>query len=237
MVDTVSIAPAAGLPDIAFGGAVDALAPLVSDALGVLAALGGSQWGIYLGGAPVVVADTVLDLGYTKTYTVSDYPIEGGSFASYDKVETPFEGRVRFAAGGSADVRQALIDSVESVVSDLNLYDIVTPDVVYVNANVVREEYRRTQSDGGASLLTIDVSVQEIRILSGDSTTSNPSDPASADQTNGGTVQGQGPANAAGPGGSARRCGTGAIGCRQAQYQALPRSRAPPGTNRVGVRN
>lgn len=190
MVDTVNIAAAVGLPDIVLGPVAVALAPLTSDDLGVLALLGASQWGIYQDGTPVIVADTVLDLSYMKSYAVSDYPVEGGSFASYNKVETPFEGRIRFTSGGSPDVRAALIASVEGVVADLNLYDIVTPDQVYINANVVREEYRRTNTDGGASLLTIDVSVQEIRILSGDTTGASTADPASADQQNGGTVQG-----------------------------------------------
>ena len=190
MVDVVNIAPAAGLPDLLFGDdVVDAAAvPLVADDLSALAAFGSAPWGIYQGGAPVVVADTVLDLGYAKAYTISDYPIEDGGFSSYDSVEQPFEGRVRLAAGGSPDVRQALIDSVEGILGDLNTYDFVTPDRVYVNVNVVREEYRRTNQDGGASLLVVEVAVQEVRILSGD-TMNSTSDPASADQQNGGTVQ------------------------------------------------
>ena len=193
MVDVVNMAPAPGLPDLDFGDAVvAAVAPLVADDLGVLAALGASPWGVYSGGAPVVVADTVVDLGYTKSYTVSDYPIEDGGFASYNKVEQPFEARVRLASGGSTSVRQALIDSVEGVIGDLNLYDVVTPDQVYVNANLVREEYRRTATDGGASLVAMDIVVQEVRILSGNGM-SNTADPASANQQNGGTVQGQDP--------------------------------------------
>ncbi len=192
MADIVNIAPALGLPDLTFGGVIATVAALTSDDLGALAALSSSPWGLYSGGAPVVIADTVVDLDYNKSYAISDYPIEGGSFASYNKVEQPFEGRIRFASGGSADVRKALIASVEGVIGDLNLYDVVTPEGVYINANVVREEFRRTATEGGASLLTMDVSVQEVRILSGDTTT-NTASPASADQQNSGTVQGQTP--------------------------------------------
>lgn len=190
MADVVNIAAADGLPDILLPALpVPPAVAMVADALGALSALGSAPWGIYQGGAPVVVADTVLDLSYNKAYAISDYPIEGGGFASYNKVETPYEGRVRFASGGSPDVRAALIASVEGVVGDLNLYDVVTPDQVYVNANVVREEYRRTSTEGGASLLTMDVSVQEVRILSGAATGQSTADPASEDQQNGGTVQ------------------------------------------------
>ena len=188
MVDTVSIAPAAGLPDILIGGVVAPVALLTSDALGVLSALGSSPWGIYQGGSPIVVADTVTDFGYGKAYAVSNYPIEDGGFASYDKVEQPYEVRIRFASGGDAGKRQALIDSVDAIASDLNLYDIVTPDAVYMNGNVTRPEYRRTNTDGGASMLQVDVTVEEIRILSGQAMT-NTADPSSAAQQNGGTVQ------------------------------------------------
>ena len=189
MVDIVPIAPAAGLPDLDFGPiSVASVAPLLSDAISVLAAFGPQPWGIYSDGEPVVIADTVLDLGYSKTYTISDYPIEDGGFASYDKVEQPYEGRVRFASGGSPDVRAALLASIEGIVGDLNLYDVVTPDEVYVNANLTRQEYRRTQSEAGGSLLQVDVTLQEVRILSGDMTTDT-ADPASSDQQNGGTVQ------------------------------------------------
>jgi hypothetical protein len=191
MADILDIASAAGLPDILFGSVIAAPIPLVADALTALAALGPQPWGIYSGGAPVVIADTVVDLGYVKGYTISDYPIEDGGFASYDKVELPYEGRVRFVSGGSPSVRQALLGSVEGIIGDLNLYDVVTPDEVYVNANLVRMEYRRSNQEGGGSLLAMDVSVQEVRVSS-DGGTSGTADPASADQQNGGTVQPQG---------------------------------------------
>ena len=178
------------MPDLLFGVAPASVVLLDSDDLTAFAALGPSPWGIYQNGAPIVVADTVADIGYVKAYTISDYPIEDGGFASYDKVETPFEGRVRFASGGSSDVRQALLLSIEGIIGDLNFYDLVTPDRIYINANVVREEYRRTQQEAGASLLTIDVALQEVRILSGDIMNAT-QDPASADQQNGGTVQAQ----------------------------------------------
>ena len=189
MVDIVNIAAAIGLPDIALGPVSDVLAPLAADALDVLSAFGASPWGLYSGGSPIITADTVLDVGYNKAYSISGFPVEQGAFASYDSIEQPFEGRIRFVAGGSPAARQDLIDSVDSVVGDLNTYDLVTPDRIYINANVIREEYRRSNEEGGASILAIEVSVQEVRILSDDSAGSNTADPASADPVNGGVVQ------------------------------------------------
>lgn len=188
MVDVVNLPPLPGLPDIQLAD-LSALPASLTTALtaddpAVLAALGSAPWGIYSGGLPVVVADTVAEVGYSKGYTISDFPVEQGAFASFDSVEQPFEGRVRLATGGSAAARQVLIDSVETVLGDLNTYDLVTPDRIYINANVTREEYKRSTP----SLLEIDVGVQEIRILASSTTGQNTADPASADPVNGGTV-------------------------------------------------
>lgn len=190
MFDIVNLAAAAGLPDIALAPGVAAIAPLLTDDPSALAALGSAQWGIFssANGSPVVIADTCLDLGYIKGFQVSDFVIESGGFISYDSVEQQFEARVRVASGGSADVRAALIESVEGILGDLNLYDVVTPDKIYVQANLVREEYRRTVQDAGGSLLQMDLTLQEVRELQSQSGQAT-QDPASADQQNGGVVQ------------------------------------------------
>ena len=54
------------------------------------------QWGIFLDGDPVVVADNVLTFGFKKSARISKYPQEQGAFASYNKVATPAEPGLRF---------------------------------------------------------------------------------------------------------------------------------------------
>ena len=53
------------------------------------------QWGLYQGGAPVIIAETVTAVDYRKEYTISDYPVEEGGFESFDKVELPGDFHLR----------------------------------------------------------------------------------------------------------------------------------------------
>ena len=95
-----------------------AISLLVNQAIRFLVAPFSAQWGIYKDGLPVVVADSVVSFGFKKDWNIADYPVEEGSFESYDKVETPFGARVRFASGGSTANRQALLQSIEAIAGD-----------------------------------------------------------------------------------------------------------------------
>src|ERR1035437_8692835 len=93
-------------------------------------------WGVYLGGQSVVSFDTFLGVDYRQGWAISDYPVENGAFESYDKVDLPYAVRVRFAAGGSAANRQALLETVAVISETLDFYDVITPEVIYQNCNV-----------------------------------------------------------------------------------------------------
>lgn len=145
------------------------------------------RWGIYRHGRNVVTADTVVSVDYKQDWTISDYQQEQGAFQSYNKVQSPFDGRVRFASGGDLENRQALLNSIAAIAGTTNLYDIVTPEKTYRNVNVIHYDYRR-RSDHGLGLMTIDVWLMEVRV---DVQTAfvNTKTPAGADPVNGGTVQ------------------------------------------------
>jgi hypothetical protein len=119
-------------------------------------------WGIYLDGAPVVIADTVTELDYRQEWSVADYPVERGGFESYDKVNTPFRIRIQFASGGSVANRESLLDSIAAIGDPLTLYDVVTPEAVYTSVNVERYDYRRSATNG-LGLMIVNVDVLEIR--------------------------------------------------------------------------
>lgn len=144
------------------------------------------QWGIYLGGVPVVVADTVTAFDYKAEEVVADYPLERGSFESYDKVDRPWEARFQFVAGGSEANRSALLASADAVLGTLELYDVVTPEIVYRRGNVTRYDYRRTTANG-VGLIVVDVMLQEVRIQ-GAKGTSAAQSPSGADPEHGGAV-------------------------------------------------
>lgn len=176
---------------------------LVADALSLIFRGRAPGWGIYRGGVPVVVADSVTAFDFRKQWAISDYPVERGSFESYDKVEVPYGTRLRFAAGGNEAKQQALLSSISAIAGNLQLYNIVTPAKVYLNANIERYDYAQTATNG-VGLMQVDVTVIEIREVGGGMFSATQS-PMVAGQVNGGPVQ----AVAASPAIAARLAGTG----------------------------
>lgn len=156
-------------------------------ALGILP----PTWGIFgRNGRVVVTADTVISLDFRKDWTVADYPLEQGAFASYDKVENPSETRVGFWSGGSLANRQALLRSIKAIAGDLNLYDVVTPEETFTNMNITHYDYRRV--DAGAGYVSVVVWLQQIRVTVEASLTT--AQPNGASTTNDGQVQPTAPA-------------------------------------------
>lgn len=121
-------------------------------------------WGLYKDGEPVLFADSVVALEFRQDWELQDYPIEDGAFETYNKVKTPFTIRVRFASGGSENNRGALLSDVAFLAETLDLYDVVTPEVTYLNCNIEHYDYRRT-SDQGVGLLVVEVHLRQIRVV------------------------------------------------------------------------
>lgn len=160
---------------------------LVADVTGILD-LNVPQWGIFLDGEPVVLADNVLSFEYSGSSRISKYPQEQGAFASYNKVTVPAEPRFKFSTGGSIADRQAFLESIAAIVGDLNLYDVVTPEAVYSGYNVVKQGYPRTAEEAG--LISVDVWLEQV-VVAGASEFSNTTSPTDATQNNNGLVQPQ----------------------------------------------
>jgi hypothetical protein len=156
-----------GLPALsAASAALFSEVPLITaDGPDVSTAAVSSQWGIFLNGDPVVVADNVLSMEFRQDFKISNYPVEQGAFASYNKVQQPMEVKFRFSTGGSSAKRSGMLNSIASVIGDTNLYDVVTPDATYIGFNFNHQDYRRTAQEG-AGLLTVDVGCEEVRTAS-----------------------------------------------------------------------
>lgn len=177
-----------GVPALPPGFALNAVALLGNDVIGaVLGALfGQSQWGIYdESGTPVVVAQNVVSVEYRQDWIISDYPVEQGGFMTYNKVQMPFDFRIRFSSGGSEETRQRLLDSIADIARSTELFNAVTPEATYVDVNIAHYDYRR-ESSRGVGLVVVDVWCTEVR----ETATSNFTKSASAaDTINNGTVQ------------------------------------------------
>lgn len=151
-------------------------------ALGILP----PTWGVFdRDGNVVITADTVISLDFRKDWTVADYPMENGSFASYDKVENPSETRIGFWSGGSLRNRSALLRSIKAIAGNLQLYDIVTPEETFTSMNVTHYDYRRV--DGKAGFVSVVVWFQQIRVTVEAALTT--AEPNGAPTTNDGQVQ------------------------------------------------
>lgn len=161
---------------------------LVADAVSAILGFGQPQWGIFdQSNNPVIIADSVVAVDYKQGWHIADYPIEQGDFASYNKVATPFDARVTFTQGGTESDRAAFLAAIEAAAASLDLYNVVTPEKTYLNANIEHYDYRRT-SRNGVGLLTVDVGLVEIRQVA-TTTFTQTAQPSGVDQVNGGTVQ------------------------------------------------
>lgn len=138
----------------------------LSGLLGNAAAQAQINWGIFGSGAnigtAVVTPDSVVDFGNRNEWEVSDFPVQSGSFATYNKVKRPFECSVRLTKGGSQSDRQNFLAQIDAIAGDTNLYTILTPEWAYLNCNVTRYEITRR---GAAGAYFLDVDVYFIQII------------------------------------------------------------------------
>lgn len=141
----------------------------------------GTQWGVFdANGRPLAdprrfqgltgealnaLGGTTVSTGaldYSKETRVSDFPVEGGSFVTYNKVELPASPAVILCMGGSENDRKRFLDAIDAATKSLDLYTIVTPEVNYIGYVIERYNYQR-RSIKGANLLIVELSLREVR--------------------------------------------------------------------------
>lgn len=135
---------------------------------------------------------------YSKETRVSDFPIEQGSFASYNKVELPASPTVTLCLTGSEKNRRTFLEAIDKACKSTDLYSVVTPEVTYIDYSIERYNYQR-RSAKGATLLLVEITLKEIRQVSAQYTQSNkgqvdkPKDAGATPQADNGKVQAQTP--------------------------------------------
>lgn len=182
----IDVPNAPGVPAIAGSTAAqDTLA--TKDGISPTAPGAGPQWGVFKDGKPVVVAEGVNAFDFKRDWNVSDFQQERGAFATYNKVQTPFDVRVKFQSGGTLETRQKLLTSLHAAADSLELYDIPTPEYVYQSVNVDHIDYRRSL-DGGLGILAVELWGVEVR-LTGEAEFSSTKAPSGSKTQSGGDVQ------------------------------------------------
>lgn len=156
--------------------------PTVQIALGLVQSLlwqvfqSQTRWGIFdESGAPIFNTATfdllssnslsTYGVDYSKETKVSDFPIEGGSFASFNKVETSAAPVVTLIFSGSESDRASFINTIDAACKSQNLYSIATPEVTYINYSIARYGYQR-RNDHGANIYIVEIGLMEIREVS-----------------------------------------------------------------------
>lgn len=177
------------------------IAIIVADVKRVIGLFSPPQWGIYSQGKLIIEPDSILDFSYKKEAKISTYPQQDGAFESYNKVQTPFNVKLRMTKSGGTsydwslsggnDEKQSFIIKLDKLQKSLELYDIYTPEYIYMNVNITGIGLNRSARNG-VSLLTFDVTGQEI-IGTAKIGYTNTKDPKSSDPVNTGTVQTQEP--------------------------------------------
>ena len=132
---------------------------------------------------------------YSRETRISDFPIEQGQFANYNKVQMPANPTVTLILDGSENDRTAFLEAIEDACISTDLYNVVTPEIIYANYNVERYTYSR-RAQRGATLLIVDISLKEIRqVLPAFSTVQiiSPLNAASTPEVSGGITQAAAP--------------------------------------------
>lgn len=153
------------------------------------------QWGLFTqDGQPAAPADNVIAVEVALEARISDYPVEKGGFGSYNKVQVPFDIRLVMSRGGSVEDRQDFLKAVQDAWQSTDLFNVVTPECVYLDVNVVTVRETRA-ADRGMGLLTLEIGLRKVR-QTAKLVFSQTQDPASADAVNDGSVQTQEQADA-----------------------------------------
>ncbi len=104
-------------------------------------------------------------LSFNQPTRVSDFPVEKGSFASYNKVEQPSAPVVTFSFTGTVKERKDFLDALRKATKSLDLYSVVTPEATYIGYNIESMDYER-YPDNGAGLIVVRLMLKEIREVS-----------------------------------------------------------------------
>jgi hypothetical protein len=119
-------------------------------------------WGVYYhtGAGAVFDVDTVVDLKFGQEAKISTFPVELGSFASYNIVNEPNDPKIRVAVCGQVRI-QTLMALLKTLIGTTQLFDVVTPEATYAGVAFIKYDFSRAQKQG-KNLLQVDLTFKEI---------------------------------------------------------------------------
>ena len=142
-------------------------------------------------GETALIFHSFLDFDYQNEGQAADYPIEEGSFASYNKTASPAEIRVTLGMQGGASELDRALNRLDEYQRGALLLTVATPSALYKNMTLESCNYKRSQEEN-AGMLTVELTLKEIREVKTQVTTTvitKPKNPTSKGKANTGTTQ------------------------------------------------
>ena len=123
----------------------------------------GKKWGVFNEfGIPIVLADSFGGMTYDAGSSISKYPVEQGSFNSYNKVNNPSMATVTLHKGsGGVTGRSLFLTQLEALLKSTLSFHVITPEYVYMNYQIIGINHARTAQDG-ATLVTVNLDLEEV---------------------------------------------------------------------------
>lgn len=180
---------------------------LAADVAGILRLFLGPQWGLFdsagqspfqaipgfagalASGAVRILGGGGLSVGnveFRNDNRISTAPQERGAFLSYNKVSTPFNGRVSYVISGLASQKGAFLAACKAQLDGLELLKLTMPEYTWPSCNVIHYDLRRDAK--AISMFAVDIWVEEVR-ETGTAAFTTTATPSGTGQVNGGTVQ------------------------------------------------
>jgi len=156
----------------------------------IIRAIFGNVWGLVNEfGVPVLLADNVLGLSFQSASTIVNAPIEGGSFASYNKIATPSQAVVQMSKGsGGALQRGAFLAQLLALEGSTLKFYVISPEFVHRNMCITNVDYARSAQEG-VQLIVVNVSLEEVREVKVNYSFEEVEAPSDAKSVDGGSVQ------------------------------------------------
>lgn len=192
LINFPNVPNVAGVPALLRSATIPSVDALVNQ--GISAALeaifGAERWGIYdQSGSLALDHDVFGGVEFKNASLVSTYVQEEGAFASYNKVGTPYDCRVRLMVGSDVVRRNSFLTALDLMLKSIDTYSVVTPDFTYPEATLQNYQYRRTARNG-VRIIEADLWFLEVR-KAVNSEQQVPAEPSGANPISLGQVQAQ----------------------------------------------
>lgn len=145
--------------------------------------------GSLISGNAAILADSCISVTGTVENKVSDFPVEGGAFATYNKVLRPAKPIVRLAKSGGTSAFNEFLTQIDTLTNNTTLVNVVTDGFTYTNCTIESYRYTRSASQG-ATLVQVDIHLVAVnQVAAYFSSTINSLSPSAQSPVNTGTQQ------------------------------------------------